>query len=177
MEQLLIGICGNARSGKDTFGNALAAVLDGRVHAYAKALKCEIEDELMTKHGLDVWTNDDEEKKKVRPHLIEAGTKAKIGNPNFWLDKLNEGLYKTKPNIITDIRFQNELDDVIAQGGYIFYLERMHEGEIIPPGSDAEADGNPFLRMQADYIVCWETGTDPIPFVQNLILTESKLNH
>jgi hypothetical protein len=148
----IISISGNARSGKDTLGNNFIDILrDSGIKAvkvsFADELKKSVDQFLIEKTGISAFTEDDDEKKIIRPFLVCWGTDVirKIDN-NTWINKLEENLDLDAVNIITDLRFSNELDWVKRNDGLSVLIER----EGIEPANKYEEDNNSILKNEVD---------------------------
>ena len=148
----IISISGNARSGKDTLGNNFIDILrDSGIKAvkvsFADELKKSVDQFLIEKTGISAFTEDDDEKRIIRPFLVCWGTDVirKIDN-NTWINKLEENLDLDAVNIITDLRFLNELDWVKRNDGLSVLIER----EGIEPANKYEEDNNSILKNEVD---------------------------
>ena len=74
----MIGLCGVARSGKDTLCEAMIRVLSnynirGKRFAIADELKKQLSPFIMDQFGIDIYKCTDEEKTLVRPLMLEWG--------------------------------------------------------------------------------------------------------
>lgn len=140
----IIAIAGNARTGKDTLGNNFVKILGdqgikAKTFSFANELKESVNRFLIDKTGISAFTEVEEEKVLIRPFLVCWGTDVmrKI-DPNIWVDKLNDNLLSDHINIITDLRFTNELDWVKQKGGMSLLIKR----DGIEPANDYEKDQN-----------------------------------
>ena len=111
----MIGISGFARSGKDTFGEALQKILanygiKAKTYALAHQLKIDIASFAKNEFGIDPFTKDNEDKKIIRPLLVGYGEAWRIANPDHWLEILDSNFEPRTLPIITDIRYENEAD-------------------------------------------------------------------
>lgn len=144
---LLVGIMGPAGSGKDTVANLLHVIFPwGASFSFADALK----QAAAAKFGVDIDNFYDPEKKQLidpfwgisyRQMIQWEGTEATrntvhhilphIGN-QFWLyrhakyveEAFNEGFHNYAEALVTvpDVRFQNEYDYIVHNGGYVIDL-------------------------------------------------------
>lgn len=163
----IIGISGAARSGKDTFADCLIEVLKERgIRAkkisFANQLKIEVKDFLQQTLGIDSFTQKDEEKKIIRPFLVTWGTEVRRKqDPNIWIDHLESTLEEDCVNIVTDVRFENEMDWLKSKNGYSFFISRsLKDGSIVPPANETEKANNELLIDRSDFNITWTTVDD-----------------
>lgn len=160
---MIIGISGVARSGKDSLANNLVMIFEtlgikAKRYAFADELKREVQSFLMQKTGLDSFTQDDEQKKMVRPFLVAYGTNIRRAlNRNCWIDTLKEFISKDEIAIISDVRYENEAD-WIQENGFLIHLARVAKsGEFIQPANFEEAENDPILQKKANLSYVWQT--------------------
>lgn len=156
----IIGIAGNARSGKDTVGTLIKGVYEKQGHkvalvSFAAALRDEINDFCLEKLGISSYTTDDEEKKIIRPLLVCWGTEIRRAiDDNYWIKALDQTMNDDETlYIITDLRFINEYDFIKGHSGTTLYLER---GTIFP-ANHYERTNNALLKNLVDFV--WEMPT------------------
>lgn len=131
----LIGICGFARSGKDTAAQALIGKGWER-KAFADALKA---DAAMALRGSVIachhnppqdeiapWFTDPALKETFRPFLVEYGRAMRALYPEYWIERLALEIEPGKCYIITDVRYANEAAWIRSLGGKVV--------EIVRPG-------------------------------------------
>ena len=158
----VIGLCGVAQSGKDTFcKHAIKLFKEQDVQceriSFADALKADVDPFLKAKVGISAFTNDSEEKSLIRDFLVAYGTKLmrKIDD-RCWIDKVSNKVQDNITNdiitIITDIRYPNEIEWV--------HISRIQDGEHIPPANSEESNYNPLLKSKADSSLNWATMDD-----------------
>lgn len=162
MKHVVIPISGFARSGKDSLANAIFDHLEESEPSYgvitlkfADALKEDLE-KAMASVGvsIDAFTEDDEQKRILRPMLVAYGEYRRRINPEVWVNKVikqidvwvNETLPDTDSTgsviLIPDMRYLNEyekLEELCKKRGWAFvpiYIER--HGNI--PANDQEAE-------------------------------------
>lgn len=88
---MLLGLCGLARSGKDSFYNLInkSSTKDFNRYAFADELKKECFHFVMRNTELSVFSEDPQVKKLIRPLLVAYGTNLRRAiNPNCWIDRL-----------------------------------------------------------------------------------------
>jgi hypothetical protein len=159
----LIGLCGAARSGKDSFFaySRETLELDGVIakrFAFADALKGECDEFLWSHTRISAFTSDEEEKDIVRPLLVAWGTNIRRRlDRNCWIKKI-EPEVKSSINdsclpIITDVRYPNEADWVHDLGGIVIHISRSG----INPANKEEAENDPILKEKSDLKMHWRT--------------------
>jgi len=146
----IIAIAGNARTGKDTLGNNFVNILNeqgikAKTFSFADELKRSVDEFLFKQTGISAFTEVQEEKNLIRPFLVCWGTDVmrKINN-NIWIEKLSDTLLSDHVNIITDLRFINELEWVKQNSGLSLLIKR----EGIEPANDYEDQQNKILEEQ-----------------------------
>lgn len=166
----IIGLCGNARCGKDTFCEIAKKLLSKKKvgaarAAFADELKKDLDELCRHKIGISAFTRDSKEKEIIRPLLVTYGTEViRKMDENWWIDKLEKTLgvhqYMNLIPIITDIRYENEMKWVQGKhNGVVIYINRIG----IKPANSEEKINNPILRKGADYRISWPTfGDDKI---------------
>ena len=152
----IISISGNARCGKDTLGNNIVSILEdlgikAKTLSFAYELKSSVDSFLLEQTGISAFTDNDIEKSIIRPFLVCWGTDVmrSIDN-NIWINKLEGSLSTDRVNIITDLRFENELDWVKSKGGLSIMLKR----DGIKPANDYEKVNNLELSNNVDLSFC-----------------------
>jgi hypothetical protein len=156
LEGKIISISGNARCGKDTLGNNIVSILEdlgikAKTLSFAYELKSSVDSFLLEQTGISAFTDDDTEKSIIRPFLVCWGTDVmrSIDN-NIWINKLEESLSTDSVNIITDLRFENELDWIKSEKGFSIMLKR----DGIKPANDYEEVNNSQLSNNVDLSFC-----------------------
>lgn len=161
---LVIGICGNARSGKDTFCEYAKKFLSkkkvGAVRtAFADPLKKDLDDLCRHKIGISAFTKDTKEKEIIRPLLVAYGTDVIRGiDENWWIDRLDKTVELHKHMelipIVTDVRYPNELRWIQEKhNGVCVHITRKGIG----PANKEEKENNSFLKKNSNYRVMWPT--------------------
>jgi hypothetical protein len=166
----MIGISGYARSGKDTFGDALVKILKqygirAKTYALATQLKTDIDFLTKSDFGISAFTKDDAEKYIIRPLLVGYGESWRKANPNHWIEVLDSNLESGTLTIITDIRYENEADYVLENQGFLLNINRsIDENSFIGPANEEEKLNAPKVKEKCLFNLCWGTMSD-----QNLI--------
>jgi uridine kinase len=163
----IIGISGVARSGKDTLGAQICTILRERnikcrTTSFANALKQECNEFLTKTIGISAFTQDDEEKKIIRPLLVTWGTHVRRKlDENVWVKSVENTLSDDEVVIICDVRFPNELDWVKKIGGYSIYVERQDsDGNLIRPANQDEKENTVPLKSLCSTSITWPTISD-----------------
>lgn len=177
----IIAIAGNARSGKNKLGHYLKNILEERnidceLTSFAHSLKDEVNSFLKEKLGISSFTEDEEEKNIIRPFLTFWGIDfRRKRDPDVWIKMLLPSLEGKKVWIITDLRFENELDWVISNSGIPIFLQRIDENnELIEPANIHEQMNNNILLTKIDYKFCWDTIDDSQKLMEEV---QNFLNH
>ena len=157
----LIGISGLARSGKDSFYEMAAELLENmdiasKRYAFADSLKEECDQLLTNNINISAFTSDDNEKRIIRPLLVTYGTEIRRKlNPNCWIEKIQSSVKKdislNKVVFITDVRFPNEQQWVHQLKGESVHVTRKG---INPPNRDEEVN-NPILLRGSSHNINW----------------------
>jgi hypothetical protein len=163
----IIGICGNARSGKDTMADLIIEVLSdigvkSAKTAFANELKKECRDFVMNTIGIDTFTEKTEEKNIIRPLLVTWGSEIRRKlNPDVWVEKVEKSLAPNQVTIISDVRFENEFNWLRGLDSYCIFVDRVDEnGNQVQPANDYEKENNEFLRANCDFHLTWSTVGD-----------------
>ena len=158
----LIGLCGVARSGKDTFYKLAKTYLEQyniacMRHSLADALKHELDPLFKYQLGFSSFTETASEKELSRNVMVAWGQLRRAQNDFYWIDTIKNNLVNGV-NIITDIRFKNEIEYVKSSGGKVVYVERLDENNhTIEPINDSERTDTTPLAAIADYKLTWNT--------------------
>lgn len=173
MDIKVIGLCGVAQSGKDTFCNGAINLfkkqgIEAKRVSFADALKRDVEPFLMEKIGISSFTNKIEEKTLIRDFLVAYGTKLmRRIDENIWIKKAQEIIEENISNnivsIVTDIRYKNEISWVQNDlGGVVLHITRRmpESSENVPPANKEEKAHDPVLQDLADRHLHWSSMED-----------------
>ena len=158
----IIGISGNARSGKDTVGTILKNIFEQKgvpvkIVSFAQKLREEVDEFCIDKLGISAFTTDDIEKKIIRPLLVCWGTEIRRTlDESHWINALEHDMADDPEGtlyIVTDVRFEDELNWIKGLGGHTIYLER----NAIAPANEYELINNKILKTLVDFV--WEMPT------------------
>jgi hypothetical protein len=144
MRQMIIGLSGPARAGKDTVGALLSERLNGHV---CYALAAPIKTTVNALYGWNEKHSDGELKEVIDDRLGFSPRQAyqKFGteygralNADHWL-RLADIKYNENDNnlIITDIRFDNEAQFIIDRGGVVIKIENPDTPQVATHQSEA----------------------------------------
>ena len=121
----IIGLMGRRGSGKDTIAKAAQKLDDSVVRlAFGDGVKHEVAEVIGHSH---VFL--DEHKEQLRPLLQAWGTEYRrnLCDPHHWIKSLANrlnGVDSESIVLITDVRFQNEVDFIREQGGVVVRVVR-----------------------------------------------------
>lgn len=186
----IVGISGYARSGKDLFASVAEKILKERglrvkKFALAYELKNDLKSLIKTKVGVDVFTENTDEKNIIRPLLVAYGdVMRKVSEGRYWTRKLEQKIVNSKIDvaIITDIRYDYYAEDEVTwlrnkQCGKLIHItkfkmasapskRRISTSKPVKiydnPPNDHELLNNPKLKAKADYAFEWEDYSDKL---------------
>jgi len=167
--KFILGISGLSRSGKDTFCTLFTeefpkfSSIPIYIDALAKPLKEEVQDILLKNFNYDVWTQDTEEKKKIRDFLtIWADMRRKSTNGLYFINLLKDRINKIKEKsiiLVSDVRFaEYEYDEAhfIKENGLLIHIEKIiYPNSILQPPNKFERENDPKLISMSDYKLIW----------------------
>jgi len=154
----IIGLVGKAGTGKDTVADH---IVSNYPNSFQHALADPLKDALCKLFGVSRVHFDDRKLKEKMHHILETSPREAAQyfgteiirthyGPNFWIKRLTNKLnnrclgLKTQKGdiaIVSDIRFQNEYDWAIYNGGIILHLTRDAACDTIGiPGHASEQD-------------------------------------
>lgn len=172
MSVLYIGIAGVSRSGKDSFAldlqNMICNYKGCMVYrtALADPLKGDCKNFIKKYLGLDVFTDNTEEKAIFREFLVWYGkVKRQQSEGTYWTSLLDQRVKKFNPDvcIVSDIRYQQYDNDEVhwlksKPQNILIHLQRATiKGEIVPPANMDESINDSILQSYADYKIVWPT--------------------
>lgn len=130
--RLIIGFYGKAKSGKDTASEYLVKKYNYKRYAFATPIKqaCKIlynftDDELYNDNFKNI-----KNKNGIIPRekFTKLGDMCKNDNPNFFIERLKLDIDKRLgPVVISDVRYENEINFIKNNGGYIIGINRNIE--------------------------------------------------
>lgn len=151
----------------------------------AYELKNDLKQLIHKKTGIDVFTENTEEKTIIRPLLVAYGdVMRKISEGKYWTQKMEQRIGKSKANVvfITDIRYDFYVEDECSwlqykQCGKLVHITRFkydtsskRKKKIydVPP-NEHEAINNPKVKNRADYSFEWEDYSNKYPTKETII--------
>ena len=163
----ILGISGVARVGKDTLFTCIKEInkeINFTRMAFADELKRESDEFLMKNVGISAFTEDEDEKKIIRPFLVTYGTHVRRKlDKACWIKRIEKTMYSKRQSnqcfVITDVRFANEAEWIKLKGGKVIHLSRNG----VLPANDDERINDPVLKSMADFKIKLPT------FNENLI--------
>jgi len=128
----VIGFCGKAGVGKTTTANALIEYITPR-HAYYRPATIVSFAEPLKELARDFFGWDGQKDERGRRLLQQLGTDVgRSWDPEFWVKKwtakAEQWMKRGSHVIVDDVRFQNEVDAIIALGGTVFQLDSETRG-------------------------------------------------
>jgi len=183
-----IGISGVARSGKNLFCDISKKIITEKYglscssYALAYYLKHDCQDFIKDKLGLDVFTENTEDKKVFRDMLVWYGdVKRKQTQGRYWTEKLQTDIEKDNADVIfiTDIRYNFYPNDEVywihkELNGKLIHVSKYtygfpKDGRRIrsdiasttkkiwtEPSNEHERWNDPRVKVESDFIVEWE---------------------
>jgi hypothetical protein len=159
----LIGLCGVAGSGKDTFFTIASEILSKNNvntlrHSLALQLKKELSPFLKEQLNIDPFTENRDEKTLIRGVMSAWGQLRRKQTPSYWLNSIEKDFDKNVVNFITDVRYENEVDYIHNKGGAVLYIERFDKNMnvIAPANLDEEMFTMP-LKAKSNNTIKWNT--------------------
>lgn len=175
----VVGICGYARTGKDSFASIFKQKCEKKgfdCHIFNLANDLKEIANLITLEYLNIDSRfiPDENKEMLRPLLVGIGETFRNFNENYWLSRVNDKISRIEANkktfvVIPDVRYLNEAKWINSfDDKDIIYLYR---DKIIPPNSQ-ELKNIPEIKSKFDLTpINW-----PEINLSKKLLTNDKLN-
>ena len=149
---MIIGIHGFAQSGKDTLGQAFVDDYGFTKVGFADKIRQAVYllnpilshnplgettrvQDVVDEHG---WEWSKKQYKEVRRLLQVFGTDVGRGMlyDGVWIDNLIKELDQKKDYVITDVRFENEVNKILEAGGFVVKINRPGVGPVNSHSSD-----------------------------------------
>ncbi len=184
MKQLIIGVGGQKRAGKNTVAEAMAEEYGGSnireacLESFAAPIKNMLQYLFRNEVSPALFTDDrcktslvhitDDFSLSVRTMLQLVGTdcfRDKI-HPDFWVYRAINNIKHNNLEVIifTDLRFKNELDIIKKLGGVTVYVERTDQEE----GTDMHASEVAMLEFKDAFDVKIAAPSGDVAAVKNM---------
>jgi len=161
-DNLVIGITGNNRVGKDTLCVNFRQI-HKRVqrYAFADALKNDLAGFIRANFKFDIFNCTPEQKELVRPIMIAYGCAKRAVDINYWAKQVVTNIesdqsydtYSIIP-VITDVRFESEAIFLKKSFGKNFKLIAVNRSDA-PEPTEEEKKNYPAVAALADFTVNW----------------------
>lgn len=200
MSKLYIGISGLAFSGKDLCGKIIINYLTNlgmspQRFALADELKVDVEEFLNVKCHTSPYTDDVNEKSKIRNFLVWYGCYQRGVKPDYWIKKIEKSIEldsQCDAVIVPDIRFPNEAHWIHSKEGWLIHLSKYTKESPDggrtwkriyqkPPNIEEETN-DPIVKRLSDFCINWEDMSNngsikvnPNDLVNNIYLKEEAL--
>jgi len=156
---MIVGLCGLARSGKDSFFSFIEDIpLNEKPNirlAFADKLKEELDLFLRASFGISAFSKETEDKEVIRPILVAYGMQKRyVSNGLYWIEKIESEINRFQDEynyFITDVRFPNEVLKIKDMGGICIYINRSGN---LPPNEE-EAKNDPLIRDMCEFEFSW----------------------
>jgi hypothetical protein len=194
----LVGVSGVARSGKNLFCDMIIEELSkqgyiGKQFALADALKKDCQEFLETKCGLDVYSDDTQQKSLFREYLVWYGDlRRKQTNGRHWIETMDKTINQSKCDValVSDVRYAHYKNDELGwvlfdHEGLLVHLRRYERTstavmdergnlkmEYIQPPNEHERINDPKLREGAHFRLNWPTVDDPRKSLETLQMVQ-----
>ncbi len=175
-QKQILGLCGLAKSGKDTMCTAIINVcrdngLIATRYSIADILRNMLADSIQEKYNINIWECSPDEKESVRQYLVDVGLEKRSETKGKYLTNLLQQQIDADTHsdivVVTDIRYhQYEQDEVYwlqtKNNGKLVHIKlKIAEDELgnpvfISPPNVQEALNDPLLQDLADYHVEWD---------------------
>ncbi len=175
---MIIGISGKARSGKDTFALMLTEELNKRYYppfvmmAFANELKTRCQEAFDLSYE-QLWGDDKEVLDKrymkaseqywtAREIMQDYGAFYRTIDGKFWVKNLFKVIEEKEYTnvIITDVRYVNEADYIINNGGYVIRVDRDSKDDVHNMQHPSEIELDNYKRF--DFTVINNLGLDEL---------------
>lgn len=159
----IVGLCGVAKSGKDTFYKISSQLLDERGIKHARVsladgIRDELEPFLLKSVNVSAFTSCSIEKEHIRDLFVSWAVTRRSIEKDYWIKKAKSKLITNGINFITDVRYRNEIDYIKREGGVVLFLKRkLPTGENLKPVNAEECANTVPLEGFVDHVVEWDT--------------------
>jgi hypothetical protein len=167
----MIAISGNATSGKDSLCKIINKYFNSQRVALADELKKQLDNFCIETFNISSYTQLLNEKKIIRPILVETGRIKRIQSEGtYWTGLIQKYvlnlLERSILPVVTDIRYTTQISGyeededfwVRKNNGILIYIERIDsDGKLIPSANQDEEVNNKILKENADIRIVWPT--------------------
>lgn len=145
----LVGLCGYARSGKDTFADVLVRHASWTQVSFAEPLK---------KVALDIgWSGEKDEVGRKLLQDLGLSVRTRL-QEEAWVRVAEERIEKAHgPTVLTDVRFPNEMALVRRRGGTLIWIERTGIGP-----ANAHISEHAVSATDCDYVFYNDSDLDEV---------------
>jgi len=199
---IVIGVGGFARAGKDTFVKVARKILERNGYttrrlAFADVLKDELAPFIQNYYGINVWTDNTDEKSLIRPLLVAHGCQKRIQTEGqYWIDNIDKEINKeivhyesfTERDLIqkhvifiSDCRFPNEVSWAHQKwGGWFVHLKKYTNIPLYSKTGDRDGlfkkyDGAPNEEEAKNDPICMKDADSRLE-LENVIERELRLS-
>lgn len=154
----IIAITGYARVGKSTLALRMQQWLINQypheehiVYAFATSLKMAVADIIWRHYRVSPFTENPDDKKKIRPFLVSYAMDKRAQDPAYWIKRLDSIIHRQAPSsaLIADLRFENEAQWVRDKGGIIMRVRR----DDVDPANETEAENDVKVDKFVNYTI------------------------
>lgn len=160
---MIIAISGTRCVGKDTVFLNLQKILNVERFAFADALKQDLETLVKEQFNIDIYNpKSAADKEFIRPLLIAYGCMWRERDPEHWVKKVIQAIKQLDISIIpviVDVRFENELDELLKYYG----KDLIHinvTNTLAPPPTETEELHYRMVAIRAPYEIHWGDNTE-----------------
>jgi len=157
----LIGLVGKKQTGKDTIYNIIFELWNHRklnLRPTRLSFADELKNDIATAFGTTVMFINDNKSDAIMRKLLQCyGVCRREENPNYWVDKVSqkmasydriESKSSSRLFVVTDVRFLNEANWILQQGGKLIKVQRPVQGELDFHVSETELD-----KIPCDHVI------------------------
>lgn len=153
---MIIGLCGYAQAGKDESGRYLTIAHDFQRIAFADKLKelaLAIDPLVVTERAewaqlrlsraVELWGWDEAKRfPDVRRILQNLGHGARVVvDDAIWIKAVEQEILSSPRVVMTDVRYANEAELILSQGGWLVRVERAGVGPVNAHITETALDG------------------------------------
>jgi hypothetical protein len=155
---MIIGISGTRCVGKDTACKLLNKFQNYARFAFADALKDDLKELVKSQFNIDIFNPSKEDKELIRPLMIAYGCMWREKDPDHWVKKVIDQIKPFELSVITDVRFENELNELER----VYHSNFVHVNivnEFAPKPTTEEQKHFQQIAQRAHYSIKWGNNT------------------